>query len=162
MHTGINNILILAIVFILFFSSCLKKKYDFDYEPLVENKTSDTLEVIVRARTTYYIVNPFCKFTIHPFDTIHALESGLSEIVVNEGTDPVVHFFEQRGSIPIDTVLIYRHDTLKTIWAYPNFRGPCSEHSFFNYNSWKSWLIDGSNGRILFTIYPSDLTLNKK
>ena len=153
--------LIAIVIFVLVLSGCPEKGYDYTYDTLIENKTNDTLTFII-GKENNNISQIFNQFTLLPLDTLNGWENRFGAMSFNNGTDPVQFFFERIKPYPFDTVLIYRHDTLKTIWSFPNFRGPCTEHSFFNYNSWKTWITDSETGKIMFTIYPSDLTLNKK
>ncbi|MFA6483656.1 MAG: hypothetical protein WCW62_13835, partial [Bacteroidales bacterium] len=77
---------------------------------------------------------------------------------IPEGVEPVQAWI---NLCDWDTVLVFRNDTLKALWSLPVFSGPCTENNFFNSQSWRTWLTDEyGNGWMMFTIYPSDLTLN--
>lgn len=128
---------------------------DYNYETQLENSTGDSLLVCFHHKNTNEI---FKKIEIYPYDTIYGEESRFGWIKTNEGMDVVKLWFNTWDVI--DTVLIYRNDTLKCIWTAPASGKPDSVHDFFNYNSWKTWLIDKRNGVMMFTIKPEDLKLN--
>lgn len=150
----------LGILLCSIFYGCPEKAHDHDYEVLIENVTSDTLLFMYGTDnlSTTLLNN---KYICLPNSILIGEKNGFGWIGFDGDKDPVKYFFTIFPH-PLDTSLVFRHDTLKARWVYPAYSGPSSEHSFFNYNSWKSWLTDDRNGKIMFTIYPSDLVLNKK
>jgi hypothetical protein len=149
--------------FILFFvlylfSGCLTEKYDYGYTIWIKNETNDTLHMQI-GFTSINTINTNNQFTIFPNDTIDGVESMLGGIKIKEGMDPAEYFLNEKPLF--DSVLVYKKDVLKAAWYYPARRMPVSEHSFFNYNSWDTWLYDKNYGVMMFSIYESDLKLNK-
>jgi hypothetical protein len=105
------------------------------------------------------LVSP-TQFAIFPHDTLDHSEDMLGGMKINEGMDPTEYFLS--GQKPqLDTMLVEKHGMLKAAWYFPAKRAPESEHSFFNYNSWKLVKYDKHKAAIIFTIYESDLVLNK-
>ena len=144
----------------LILCGCPEREYDYYYEVLIENTTNDTL-LFMDGTDNLPSKIPFHKFIILPKEIANGEKSRYFSFAFNGSEEPVPFFFSQ-FSHPLDTVLVFRRDTLKARWVYPAYSGPSSEHSFFNYNSWKSWIAYEKHGKIMFTIYPSDLILNKK
>lgn len=146
----------------LVLSGCPEKGYDYGYSSMIVNATGDSLMVLVGVKNSNITNNPWRRILFKPFDTLSNKNPGsLGGMSINEGMNLMEAYFNE---YPLDTVQVFRHDTLKAQWVFPAFSGPCIEHSFFNYNSWKVWLTNNNNyeGKFMFTIYPSDLTLNKK
>ena len=150
----------LGLLMCTIFFGCPERELDYYYEVLIENGTDDTLtfmygtDNLPTASLNYKII---CL----PKTILNGEKNGFHSIGFNGSKEPVSYFFSEFPH-PLDTVLVFRHDTLKARLVYPAFSGPSTLHSFFNYNSWKSWLAYEKHGKIMFTIYPSDLTLNKK
>lgn len=144
------------------FYGCPEKGIQYKFDVLIYNATTDTLTFRcstnnLAIRSAYYD-----NFVLHPYDTVYGEKSAFGPVAfINEPPNMVQSFFQQWPA-PLDTVIILRHDTLVALWKYPNFSGPCTEHSFFNYNSWKSWKVNSEEGRIMFTIYREDLILKQK
>jgi len=127
---------------------------------LINNNTNDTLKMVIGVMNTninHY--DPTLTYTLFPKDTLGYNDGHhINGIQIMEGMDPALAWLK---GADWDTVLVFRHDTLKALWSFPVFTGPCIEHSFFNSQSWRTWLKDEfNNGYVMFTVYPSDLTLN--
>ena len=150
-----------ALLFIVLFAACWQRRYDYVYETLTLNATNDTLTFCWGVTTidTGSIAAKRCQ--IFPKDTAQSWETRFGAVKIDCGIDPVSDFFRGWGN-PIDTVLIYRHDSLVTLWKYPNYYGSPDDHNFFNYNAWKTWLINSQEGKIMFTILPEDLKQYRK
>ena len=152
--------LIVAVTVLLVLPGCPEKGYDYSYSSILVNSTRDTLKVLVGAKNSNIKNFQWRNILLMPFDTLNNKNSTLlGNISIDEGMNLMQEYF---NNYPLDTVQVFRHDTLKAQWVFPAFSGPCTEHSFFNYNSWRVWLVDSYEGKFMFTIYPSDLTLNKK
>jgi len=147
------------ILFLLILNSCWEKKYDYVYDIWLENATNDTITVLIGMEKLNIDSSPYRTLTFNPYDTLNGNKSALGGLKVNEEINVVQYRF-QKGWENIDTVLVYRNDTLKCIWTAPASSKPDSVHDFFNYNSWKTWMIDKRNGVMMFTVYPDDLKLN--
>jgi len=151
------------IIFVSLFSlGCFQKRYDYKYYINIENNTNDTL-VFFRDHVRFNQSDSFMLdniFTVLPSDTLYHYDSRFGIIQINEKTNPVVHFFSEQDIW--DTIQIFRNDTLKCEWVAPAYDGELDDHNFFNYNAWKTWLINDEEGVIMFTIYPEDLKLNNK
>jgi hypothetical protein len=140
-------------------TGCLSRNYDYNFELLIGNATSDTLTLLIGMKKLNTIQEPYANMLLLPHDTIDPYKSTLGFFGTDAGEDDIKFLF-LTGWKNFDTVLIFRRDTLKSLWSFPSFSGPCTEHSFFNYNSWKTWLTYPDHGKMMFTVYPSDLTLN--
>ena len=152
-----------SLVFLMsaIFWGCPERELDYYYEVLIENGTNDTISFVYgtdNLPTNFQLKD---KYICLPYSILDGDHNGFYSIGFNGDKEPVSFFFSEFIH-PLDTFLVFRHDTLKARWVYPAYSGPSSVHSFFNYNSWKSWLTYAKHGKIMFTIYPSDLTLNKK
>jgi len=147
------------IILILFvFAGCWEKKYDYTYETFLVNSTKDTLNVIIGVKNTNISTEYFRNLTIPPNDTLDGNENGFGGKSINEDMELMKTWFVSWHNL--DTIQIFRNDTLKCIWTAPSSSKPESIHDFFNYNSWKTWIIDKPYGVMMFTIYPEDLKLN--
>jgi hypothetical protein len=152
------------IVTILFCSlvlvGCWSKKFDYAYDGIINNATGDTLKIVLGTKNTdINRLDSFHTYKLLPTDTLWYDKNNFHQgYEIPEGTSPAQAWINLCGW---DTVLVFRHDTLKALWSLPVFSGPCTENSFFNTQSWRTWLIDEyGDGWIMFTIHPSDLTLN--
>jgi hypothetical protein len=152
-----SNSLLLIIFLSILNTGCLDKKYDYGYSIWIKNETSDTLYIQI-GLTTINTQRTSHQFAILPNDTIDGVESLLGGMKIKEGMDPAEYFFNETPQK--DTVLIYKKNVLKALWTYPARSKPESDHDFFNYNSWDTWLYDKNNGVMMFSIYESDLKLN--
>jgi hypothetical protein len=139
-------------------TGCLSRNYDYNFELLIANASPDTLELLIGMKTLNTISQPYANMVLLPNDTIDPYKSTLGTFGTDYKEDNIKFLFLTDWK-NFDTVLIFRRDTLKGLWSFPSFSGPCNEHSFFNYNSWKTWLTEDDRGKMMFTIYPSDLKL---
>ncbi|MFA6126166.1 MAG: hypothetical protein WC699_02580 [Bacteroidales bacterium] len=156
--TSIKTIALICLVTVL--SGCWSKKYDYAYNGIINNATGDTLKMVFGKKINN--ISQFGKFntyTLFPNDTLwYDKNDYFQGYEIPEGMEPVQAWI---NLCDWDTVLVFRNDTLKALWSLPVFSGPCTENNFFNSQSWRTWLIDEyGNGWMMFTIHPSDLTLN--
>lgn len=151
----------LVILMCTIFYGCPEKAPDYSYEVLIENGTNDTISFVYGTDNSPIDLLLKDKHICLPKTILRGSQNGFYSFEFNGDFDPVSYFFSQFIH-PLDTFLVFRHDTLKVRWVYPAYSGPSNVHSFFNFNSWESWLDYEKHGNIKFTIYPSDLTLNKK
>jgi len=148
---------IFSILLILGLYGCWQKKWDYVYEFQMENATNDTLVVSFHHAYTH---EAFDKININPNGKVEGEETRFGIIKTVEDENIVKSWLESREII--DTVFVYRNDSLKCFWAAPAYNGDTDDHNFFNYNSWNTWLKNDVEGVLSFTIYPEDLKLNNK
>lgn len=159
MDTIFNKIVAFSFC-LLVLAGCFSKKYDYAYEGIINNATGDTLKIVLSTKITDISrLDSFHTYTLLPNDTLWYDKNNYSRgYEIPEGMEPAQAWINLCGW---DTVLVFRNDTLKALWSLPVFSGPCTENSFFNTQSWRTWLKDEfGNGWMMFTIHPSDLTLN--
>ena len=159
MHTIINKIVAFSFC-LLVLVGCFSKKYDYAYEGIIHNATGDTIKIVLGTKNTD--ISQFGKihtYTLLPNDTLWYYKDNHTQgYEIPEGIEPVQAWINLCGW---DSVMVFRNDTLKALWSLPEFSGPCTENSFFNTQSWRTWLFDEyGNGWMMFTIYPSDLKLS--
>ena len=151
----------ISIYLLVLVTGCFQKKYDYRYFIRVKNNTKDTLRILMGADKLTTVAHPIYRLLIEPNDSITEYDNILYSFKVNEGLKPVKYHLSTDWNF-MDTVLVYRNDTLKCEWVAPAYDGELDDHNFFNYNAWKTWLINDEEGVIMFTIYPEDLKLNNK
>jgi hypothetical protein len=139
---------------LIMLSGCWEKNYEYDYTICLANLSKDTVNMLIGKTTLNTTEHSLYNIVIAPNDTLNGNESGLYGFETNEYTNAIEHRFQTGWNI-IDTVHIYRNDSLKVEWTYPARSAPVEEHDFFNYNSWVTTVIDNTRA-ILFTIYESD------
>ncbi len=144
---------------------CGSKIYDYEYVVWIENNTNDTLHFKCGTENTNLLAreHSFRDFILLPNDTLLQGDNGFYGFGVMDGIAPVPFFFDQH-EVSLDTVHIYRNDTLKVVWSYlDKFDNEVETHNFFNYASWKTWRIglsgdpETTSGVIMFTIEKNDL-----
>lgn len=125
------------------------KEYDYDYRIMMENKTNDTLFLVLNDSL---LIDTIYGYTLLPHDTT-SLEDGRS---LNKGQDVIEALFSDGKHEYYNIASIFRHDSLLIKWEGTSFKSD-SIHHFFNYNSWDSWLINDNEGIIMFSINELDL-----
>jgi hypothetical protein len=146
------------IICTLFLSGCWSMDYKYSYKIELYNQTNDSLRVLIS--TIYVSIDEMLKYDTSNLDRAYShhfiIEPLSSKAINNIGVNNDVELKEGVFDI-IDSVFMFRRDSLKTIWYFPVREEPDSIHNFFNWNSWEIKLTDEKYGYCRFTIYPEDL-----
>ncbi|MFO7867824.1 MAG: hypothetical protein R6U95_00820 [Bacteroidales bacterium] len=182
MHTIMKGImtghkLLLFIIMLFVFLSCDLFRWDKspDYEYLISynNLTSDTV-IITMNKGGFLSSFDLRERIVYP-DSMNIYTGGMRG--VQEGEDPIEKVFSEWSGLDSCWIYVYddemrqianqEYDTINglitpnrnsllKVWDAPLREMGDSINHFFNYNSWKSWLVDDNEGIVQFTIYESD------
>jgi len=128
---------------------------EYDYDCIISNATNDTLEITFGVDIAKYSIE---SFSILPNDNF-IYENGTFPI--NEDKNPITEGLFNEPPWPfVEQTRVYINEKLVIKWLGPPREMDDSIHHFYNYNSWESFLdknAKGHEGKVIFTIYESDM-----